>query len=54
MLLALLGLDDAAVADLLYVGKAHIGDGGAAVKSAFLFHLQNDVFERFLFVDVKG
>ena len=35
------------VAKIADKGKAHIGNGGGAVKPALLLHLQNDVFDHF-------
>ena len=39
--------------DLLYECKTHIGNSRASVESALLFHLQNDMFDRFLFILIK-
>ena len=53
VLLALVGLDDAALADLLDVGIAHIGDGGAPVQAPLVLHLQNDVLQHLALVPVQ-
>ena len=54
MFSAFLRLDDAAVAYLLDVGKAHVRHGSAPVETTFLLHLQDDVFQSFFFILVKG
>ena len=46
-------LDDTAVAYLVYVRETHFRHGSIAVQTAFLFHLQNDVFQHFLFVLIQ-
>ena len=53
MLLALLWLDNGAVADLFNKGKAHIGNGCGTVKTTLCFHLDNDMLQCFLFILVK-
>ena len=44
------GPGDAPVAHLFDIGKAHVGDGGAAVQSALLLHLQHDMLQHLLLV----
>ncbi len=44
---ALLRLFDAGAGDFFNEGEAHISDGGGAVKSAFLFHLGDNVLKHF-------
>ena len=53
MLPALPRLNDRRCADLLDKAEAHVGDCGRAVEPALLFHLADDVLERFLFVLVQ-
>ena len=50
VLLALVGLDHAGVADVEDELEAHVGNGRARIDSALLLHLTDDVGHRLLFV----
>ena len=53
VLAALARLDDARPTNLFDIIKAHIRDGGAAVKAALGLHLQDDMLQHFLFVLIE-
>ena len=51
--LAFGGLCDRRLADMSYIGEAHIRDCGTSVKTAFFLHLQDDMLHCILFVLVE-
>ena len=53
MLAALVGLDDASFTYFADIVKAHVRDGGAAVKAALGLHLQDDVLQHLLLVLIQ-